>query len=592
MKHHHAAARYVIILQPTFKLTNVDQQLPTSPSNRPQLPPPSSPQAHSKPLHQNSVSGLPSLQPSSLPSGSREMPSLPPVHGAGSKMPISSMLGLDTGRPTYNPAQTNTTGNSFSQIAASIPSPRWQSGLSTSISSPQVDEQAGFISPKSQSPERVKVSLTQTSANPRAFSGAAQRHPFTRAPTDTREFPLKRLPTGSLFSPKSDSGPQQERGILHDRYLSPGRLVERPSSQPSQPSGYRLPHGCLEDRLRARPATSEAEGLLQTQGVAKGLRGLAILEGSEKQQAVRAGHASTDYSDKRTQGSRGGPLPNSATLAIQAPGLATTSSYPFFNRKSNTPDSQRPRKKPKTESSINRVLDREQHQPQPPYTEEYLRRLREERLVQQSLNLAASNQESRSIQQGGDIQGQIHPRNQHLAVPSIDGSSHAHSLDQPLRPEEENLQTQRGSLAHLLSDRRGRVSPLPQAVQGAQDRLSGPASDPGIKSEFARMFIGIGSGAGSAGRIASESSSPFPPNPTRTPDVEGRSPLIGLGDCAELAKASADFGGDIIRESHKTEEAKPGNDEGEGPNTSGPSGTRGIKRGRHNHHHHHPHNHL
>ncbi|TDZ39342.1 hypothetical protein C8035_v003361 [Colletotrichum spinosum] len=45
-------------------------------------------------------------------------------------------------------------------------------------------------------------------------------------------------------------------------------------------------------------------------------------------------------------------------------------------------------------------------------------------------------------------------------------------------------------------NRKGRVSPLPQAVQGAQPQLPGPAGEPGIKSEFGRMFSGIGSGVG------------------------------------------------------------------------------------------------
>ncbi|KAI1371735.1 Rxt3-domain-containing protein [Hypoxylon crocopeplum] len=53
---------------------------------------------------------------------------------------------------------------------------------------------------------------------------------------------------------------------------------------------------------------------------------------------------------------------------------------------------------------------------------------------------------------------------------------------------------------------KGRVSPLPQAVQGAQPQLQGPAGEPGIKSEFGRMFSGIGSGVRGIGV-----SSPVPP---------------------------------------------------------------------------------
>jgi hypothetical protein len=60
------------------------------------------------------------------------------------------------------------------------------------------------------------------------------------------------------------------------------------------------------------------------------------------------------------------------------------------------------------------------------------------------------------------------------------------------------MQQQRSFLGVQEINRKGRVSPLPQAVQGAQGQLGGPGGEPGIKSEFGRMFSGIGSGVGSA----------------------------------------------------------------------------------------------
>lgn len=56
--------------------------------------------------------------------------------------------------------------------------------------------------------------------------------------------------------------------------------------------------------------------------------------------------------------------------------------------------------------------------------------------------------------------------------------------------------SQRNLLAVQEMNRKGRISPLPQAVQGAQPQLAGPAGEPGIKSEFGRMFSGIGTGVG------------------------------------------------------------------------------------------------
>ncbi|PHH69287.1 hypothetical protein CDD80_6862 [Ophiocordyceps camponoti-rufipedis] len=58
---------------------------------------------------------------------------------------------------------------------------------------------------------------------------------------------------------------------------------------------------------------------------------------------------------------------------------------------------------------------------------------------------------------------------------------------------------QRNLLAVQEMARKGRVSPLPQAVQGAQPQHPGPGAEPGIKSEFGRMFSGIGSGVGAIG---------------------------------------------------------------------------------------------
>ena len=70
-------------------------------------------------------------------------------------------------------------------------------------------------------------------------------------------------------------------------------------------------------------------------------------------------------------------------------------------------------------------------------------------------------------------------------------------MDPRSRPVEEGPPPS-GQSRNLLSvqemNRKGRVSPLPQAVQGAQPQLQGPADEPRIKSEFGRMFSGIGSG--------------------------------------------------------------------------------------------------
>ena len=72
------------------------------------------------------------------------------------------------------------------------------------------------------------------------------------------------------------------------------------------------------------------------------------------------------------------------------------------------------------------------------------------------------------------------------------------TLDARLRRDLEDSQLpreQRNLLNAIESSRRlDRVSPLPQAVQGASSQPAGAGRDPTIKSEFGRMFSGLGSG--------------------------------------------------------------------------------------------------
>ena len=75
----------------------------------------------------------------------------------------------------------------------------------------------------------------------------------------------------------------------------------------------------------------------------------------------------------------------------------------------------------------------------------------------------------------------------------------------PQRPEEarrtvEDINNNHRSLLGInneFSRRIDRASPLPQAVQGAQSQPPDIGRDPSIKSEFGRMFSGLGSGVGS-----------------------------------------------------------------------------------------------
>ncbi|KAK5152337.1 hypothetical protein LTR04_006429 [Oleoguttula sp. CCFEE 6159] len=171
--------------------------------------------------------------------------------------------------------------------------------------------------------------------------------------------------------------------------------------------------------------------------------------------------------------------------------------------------------------------------------------------------------------------------------------------DQQLRRPVDELQTQQRAFLGIspeLNRRSGRNSPLPQAVQGAQARFSGPGRDPSIKSEFGRMFSGLGSGAGSNTPNASYSgngtSTPSRLSPPRT--VEG-TPTSGVVDSDILKIARAGSRGGRKPRRVIDEDGKPDSESGDGGDIPVGGGPRNNKRAKINHpshhHHHHPHAH-
>ncbi|KAH9875061.1 hypothetical protein J1614_004549 [Plenodomus biglobosus] len=151
-------------------------------------------------------------------------------------------------------------------------------------------------------------------------------------------------------------------------------------------------------------------------------------------------------------------------------------------------------------------------------------------------------------------------------------------FDQPPRMGEAMQQ----SKSHIgfgldASRRTGRASPLPQAVQGAQAQPMMSGKDPGIKSEFGRMFSGLGSGLGSS---TPSRGSPLPHNAPGSFSHETES------DIHRLQRVNSQQGRKTKRV--KDEDGIFDVDSNDGRRT--PLGTRGTKRNKH-HHHHAPHHH-
>lgn len=143
------------------------------------------------------------------------------------------------------------------------------------------------------------------------------------------------------------------------------------------------------------------------------------------------------------------------------------------------------------------------------------------------------------------------------------------------------------------SNRRGgRNSPLPQAVQGAQSQMSGPGGEPGIKNEFGKMFLGIGTGLGSnlssMEPIINEEGAHDRLDPS--PKLDNATNATPVGAANESKGTAATMPGTRgvkrVRKA-KDDAAKLNGDKRDGRATPDMMGAKAPKRSRHTHHHHH-----
>jgi hypothetical protein len=158
------------------------------------------------------------------------------------------------------------------------------------------------------------------------------------------------------------------------------------------------------------------------------------------------------------------------------------------------------------------------------------------------------------------------------------------SDDQPRKGSDELLQHRSLLGVGLDAKRGGRASPLPQAVQGAQAQILGPAGDSGLKSELGRVFAGIGSGVGgvTATSTGSGPSTPMTSSPFKRDSLTARSTNTETTDESRIARPSSATG----KRTKRSEEENRGENENGLDSRLGAS-TRGGRRSRPPHHHHH-----
>ncbi|TVY47523.1 hypothetical protein LOCC1_G003690 [Lachnellula occidentalis] len=195
-------------------------------------------------------------------------------------------------------------------------------------------------------------------------------------------------------------------------------------------------------------------------------------------------------------------------------------------------------------------------------------------------------------------QAQLHQQQQQQQQSIFGGPSQNvpyQAQDSPRRRDLDDpqlMQRSRSLLGVQEINRKGRVSPLPQAVQGAQGQIGG-GGEPSIKSEFGRMFSGIGSGVGAMG-IQSPVTAGTPAlsfsGQLHREDVENMpgqdSPMENGGN--KLIRSVSRGGGSSRRRKLKEEDIG-GDDSSTGRRT--PS-IRGKRSKTHHHHHHHHHHHA
>ena len=267
----------------------------------------------------------------------------------------------------------------------------------------------------------------------------------------------------------------------------------------------------------------------------------AIREASLRQ-AKRDGVSSFDFLPRQAQIDRQTRLrdPKSTPQGSPQEDRVNGTNYPFLTQNSVFSEPSAGITPPKKEPVVDRLLERgyqtNPHASKASVSEESHRRLHDERQKSARQTPKHSPVASRHplYEKQIESKAQINPQTSTL------NPDNPEVFSQQLRNGDEVIQNHRSMLA-LINDnnkRAGRISPLPQAVQGAQGQKRGPSSDPSISNEFSRMFAGIGSGVGSTG-LNSGASTPFPPSPKQNSEVDQRIPFNSRGDLAKSRNGSS-----------------------------------------------------
>ncbi|KAK2758322.1 hypothetical protein FQN54_004168 [Arachnomyces sp. PD_36] len=558
--------------------------------NRQMLPPTSPPRY---PPH-----GAPAPPPPPPPAPPSSMtPREPPLsgHRPGSSMSISSVLGSDSDRPPRD------TGSASGYIRSSVPATSMSSGPSGPPSA------GGAMSPPNMPPRQSSDYLPFQGSNasdktpisksqpPRQYRSSSGGIPQAQGPSESSRMggPPPAQPFSHYGEKPTDRSPSTqypESPYNQARRLSLNGPIQRPNSQPP-PEEYPNPGGLF------RPHSRPTQGLGDTH-LNGGQRPESRYPDTQPQHRY-----SGSYPERQSQEAmnrdKGGPGPQDIGSKHHQPHPQSRFGSQFPERESEKPrmpwdstPSQPASPESKRSSTAgpgaNFGLNQSQDYNKPPGSQPGTSR------PSAGLMPLARQGQPTPPNEGSFLNNalnKLHQQQRSLFSPTSAPSGAQQSFgsstsadDQQRKGSDELLHHRNLLNINAENKRAGRLSPLPQAVQGAQAQPAGPTGEPGIKNELGRVFSGIGSGVGvsAPGQVGSGPSTPVTASPFKRDDAMVRSASGGINDGA-IPKRAASGTGKRGRKP-KDEESKDGSENG---GTQRTSGARGGRRGRHVHHHHH-----
>ncbi|RDI82032.1 hypothetical protein Vi05172_g7872 [Venturia inaequalis] len=545
-----------------------DPPPPPGPFQSRQMPPPSPSQLQQAvpyPAQRNPPPPPPPF------SSNRELPGLGSVSRPGTGMSISSLLGTDA--PSSAPSNNNlhhspTAGSAASPIGPSMqpPSPRRGQSLAAKLdygqwSRQQTPDRHGSM-PTSRPAENGQYSA---SPSPALFSGARQSPDFGRNGPP----PLQHLfQNTTLQGPRPyQSSPVDIRNHEQHRQIDE-RIPPRPNSQPA---GFAMPPHEAGPREFASPVDPRPPFH-------------QFPHPASRREELRQG-TTTSYDHQ------------AAVAAIARDGPRPITTEPVSHSAYSPPhDPRAPPRDSREEMGRDNVVRRDG------YGGQFRTGFRNQYYTTMSGPTEAPRshpQPNDPFRRPSDVQHTVfgpeyRPQErpqQHLQEANQDrrtSEPQAHG-----EPMQYRTLSHEGMSNHLMQrsrsslgdGKRGRASPLPQAVQGAQPPPMGMGSDPSIKSEFGRIFQGLGYG-GNYGASTPTRGSPMPRSAP-----EGEAIVVSDGEGTKMSKMGSSRGRKSSKRV-KEEETRLDSESNDGRGTPLGNSGRG-KRAKVGHHHHlHQHNHT